>query len=103
MYYTSSKQNTTTELAIGIKETNITLERRALDCPNITKHVNNTVWQTKGFLMTEGSHILSIIPASVLSYPSESLVLVVWGWASSSSPSSGTRVSPITSVYKVHK
>lgn len=30
IYYTSSKQNTTTELAIGIKETNITLERRAL-------------------------------------------------------------------------
>lgn len=30
IYYTSSKQNTTTELAIGIKETDITLERRAL-------------------------------------------------------------------------
>lgn len=100
IYYTSSKQNTTTELAIGIKETNITLERRALDCPNITKHVNNTVWQTRGFLNDRRSPY-SLYNSSLRTYPSESLVLVVWGWpSSSSSPSSGTRVPTITSVYK---
>lgn len=101
IYYTSSKQNTTTELAIGIKETNITLERRALDCPNITKHVNNTVWQTRGFLNDRRSPY-SLYYSSLRTYPSESLVLVVWGWpsSSSSSPSSGTRVPTITSVYK---
>lgn len=79
----------------------ITLERRALDCPNITKHVNNTVWQTRGFLNDRRSPY-SLYNSSLRTYPSESLVLVVWGWpsSSSSSPSSGTRVPTITSVYK---
>lgn len=98
--YIKLLQNTTTELAIGIKETNITLERRALDCLNITKHVNNTVWQTRGFLNDRRSPY-SFYNSSPRTYPSESLVLVVWGWpSSSSSPSSGTRVPTITSVYK---
>lgn len=74
-------------------ETNVTLQRKSLDCPNITQHL-----QTYSSLKDRMS-LSSFFPTEKLyTYPSESLVLVIWGWPSSSSPS-GTRVSPVTSVY----